>query len=121
MSMLSRQGTEILRIANCPCCGGDVSVSDCGYSTFNPGSAKCCGECKRKWNLGGVDDRWDAGLKWNKKAARIKQRLAAFRLVKVDRKMSVRDFAREALEKEAKQLICEMESSIIGAEETETT
>ena len=45
MATISRPGTETLRLEDCPCCGGDVSVSDCGYSSFNPGTAKCSGEC----------------------------------------------------------------------------
>lgn len=57
---------ETLDILPCPFCNGAVQVRDCGYSTFNPGSAKCEGECKREWKLGLVDDRWDAGLSWNR-------------------------------------------------------
>jgi len=111
-------GTETLSIANCPCCGGDVSVGDCGYSSFNPGWAKCSGNCKREWKFESVDDEWDAGKRWNELAGEIRRRLRAFALVKVDRKLSVsRDFAREDLEDEAQRLLGELEASIIGASE----
>jgi hypothetical protein len=43
-----------------------VLISDCGYTTFNPGSAKCLGECRREWQLGYVADAWDAGEHWNR-------------------------------------------------------
>lgn len=67
---------ETLDLLPCPFCGGEIITSDCGYTTFNPGSAKCLGECQRKWNLGMVEDAWDAGLRWNglqPKAVRIEQ------------------------------------------------
>lgn len=47
----------------CPFCDGTVRVSDCGYTTFNPGSAKCDG-CKRHWSLGFVEDASEASARW---------------------------------------------------------
>lgn len=66
---------EELRILPCPFCNSGVRVTDCGYSSFNPGNAYC-GECGRGWKLGFVDSEWDAGLRWNElqpKAVEIEQ------------------------------------------------
>lgn len=67
MSKIERKKSvvESLAILPCPLCGGEVDVKDCGYTTFNPGSASCK-KCKTTWKLGLVDDRWDAGIAWNK-------------------------------------------------------
>ena len=54
-----------LQILPCPFCERAVRVTDCGYSSFNPGRAECV-DCKRKWSLGCVNDHWDAGKIWNK-------------------------------------------------------
>lgn len=64
---------ERLVIKPCPICGGDIRASDCGYSSFNPGSAKCK-SCKRVWDLGYVDDAWGAGKLWNEEQPKVKQR-----------------------------------------------
>lgn len=77
MSKITRRvtKTESLKLKPCPLCGGEVTAADCGYSSFNPGSASCNG-CKKKWDLGWVDDEWDAGKLWNKlqpQAARIEE------------------------------------------------
>lgn len=113
---VTRPGTETLTLAKCPCCGGEVDVWDCGYSSFNPGHAKCEGECQRKWKLGNVDSRWDAGEAWNRKAKTLSKRLKAFSLLKVDAKTAIsRDYAREDLEDEARRLLSELEAVVIGA------
>lgn len=54
-----------MEIKPCPFCGGEVTVGDCGYSSFNPGFADCRGECARHWDLGYVDSAWIAGKRWN--------------------------------------------------------
>lgn len=121
MSDITRPGTEKLTIAACPCCGGEIHVWDCGYSSFNPGGADCK-QCLRKWKLGYVDNRWDAGLLWNKKAASISRRLLAASLIKVEEKVSVsRDFENENLIDEAKKLIQELDRLIIGCNEQALT
>ena len=76
---------ESLKILPCPFCNGDMFVRDCGYSTFNPGTAQCRGECKREFKLGFVDDDWQAGLIWNKlqpkavEIEKLEKRLAELR------------------------------------------
>lgn len=67
--------TESMAVSPCPHCNAEVSVRDCGYSTFNPGTAECKG-CKRKWELGFVNDQWEAATLWNElqpKAVRVEQ------------------------------------------------
>ena len=109
-------GKETLELATCPCCSGDVTVGDCGYSIFNAGWAKCGGKCKREWKFETVYDEWDAGKKWNTLAGAIKKRLQAFGLLKGDRKLSIsRDFSREDLEDEAAKLLKSFEATVIGA------
>lgn len=54
-----------LKLKPCPFCGGGVTATDCGYSSFNPGIAQCR-QCGRKWRLGYVDDAYEAGQAWNK-------------------------------------------------------
>lgn len=70
MTDIMRQVTEKERlpIKPCPFCGGNIIAGDCGYSTFNPGFARCEGKCKREFKLGYVDNRWEAGLRWNEYA-----------------------------------------------------
>ncbi len=110
-------GTETLTLSDCPCCGGDISVGDCGYSSFNVGWAKCDGDCTREWTFNYVKDKWDCGEKWNKRAAEIQRKLLAASLLRVDSKlMPTRNFKREELEQEAKELLKEIENQIIGAE-----
>ena len=67
MGIVSRTSPvkEYLELNPCPYCNGDVIVTDCGYSSFNPGSARCIA-CQRTWALGYVDDAWQAGERWNK-------------------------------------------------------
>ena len=48
-------------------------MRDCGYSSFNPGTATC-EDCGVEWKLGWVDDQWDAGKAWNKKQPTAKRR-----------------------------------------------
>lgn len=118
MATITRKATgeESLTLEQCPCCGGEVKVRDCGYTTFNPADVKCQGECKREWKFSDVDDQWDAGLRWNKLAASIKRRLYVFSLLKVDRRLTPsRNYHQEDLEKEAESLRMELESVIIGA------
>jgi len=99
VGVIERQATgkQTLAIADCPCCGGEVKVSDCGYSTFNPGIAKCIGKCKRNWKLGNVEDRWDCGLEWNKMAAEIRKKLKLLSMLGVkSRGISIsRDYHQE--------------------------
>lgn len=54
------------KINNCIKCGSDdIRVYDCGYSSFNCGSAKCrkCGNETKVSNNDGIDDVIDS---WNK-------------------------------------------------------
>lgn len=116
MGKITRPGVEELRLRDCPCCGGSVEVSDCGYASFNPGTAYCRGECKRQWDLGYVNDQWDSGIQWNKTADIISKKLRAFQLIKVDSKLTItRDFAKEELQEEAKRLLEFLEIEVIGA------
>jgi len=114
MGTIERQntGTETLVLHDCPACGGDISVHDCGYSSFypDPGLAEC-DQCKRKWSLGFVDSPWEGGRQWNCKAEIIANRLAACKLLKVDRKKS------GPLREEAEELLTKLEEWIIGADE----
>ena len=75
MAKLTRmtESEESIDIKPCPFCGGDVHVSDSGYTTFNPGSAKCLGKCKREWVLGYVENSWGAGLLWNKLQPKVRE------------------------------------------------
>lgn len=108
-------GEETLNIASCPCCGGEVFVTDCGYSTFNPGHANCR-KCQRRWSLGYVNDRWDAGVGWNAKARELKRKLNLFDMLGVKTKFSIsRCFATEDLEDEAAALLKELREHVIGA------
>jgi len=107
MSEITRQatGTETLQIERCPNCTGDVNVRDCGYSSFNPGVAECQ-TCRIKWELGCVDDEWDAGLKWNKLCKNIKTKLKLLDRVKVESKFSIsRDFYEEEKDDSARELL----------------
>lgn len=118
MGRLTRPATgeEVLQIDDCPCCGGQVGVGDCGYSTFNPGWAECK-KCKRKWSFSCVDDSWAVGLLWNKTAKRIKERLVLLSTIRVDKKTSTsRCFATEVLEESAEELRKELEEYVIGAD-----
>lgn len=106
-------GTETLKIERCPNCTGDVQVRDCGYSSFNPGAAECQ-SCKIKWELGNVDDQWDAGLKWNKLAKRIKGQLQLLDRIKVASKFSIsRDFHAEDEDDEARKLLKQIRIHIV--------
>ena len=72
MTKITRTATveESLELAMCPRCRGDIAVRDCGYSSANPGFAECT-NCGLKVALGYVDDRWDAGVRWNHLAGYI--------------------------------------------------
>lgn len=97
--------TETLSILPCPACGTDVMIRDCGYSTFNAGVAECCKDvsCGMKWDLDFVQDKWDAGLKWNELCRSINHKLHLLSLLEVKSETSIsRDFAREDKEQEAK-------------------
>ena len=108
-------GEETLQIALCPCCDGEVYVIDCGYSAFNPGQATCH-KCLRRWSLGYVNDRWDAGVGWNAKARRIRNQLRVFDMLGVRTKFSIsRCFATEDLEDEAAALLVSLREHVIGA------
>lgn len=52
------------KVAPCPECGGEVRVTDCGYTAFNVGSAECL-SCGSKVKLSMPDDREDAIRMWN--------------------------------------------------------
>lgn len=109
-------GIETLHLAKCPCCGGEVAVGDCGYSSFNPGWAEC-GKCNRKWSFGIVDDQWAAGERWNELASTIRKKLAlmAIIVVKTNAGSVGRNFDAEDREDEAKKLLKELEAYVIGA------
>lgn len=115
MGTLTRKasGDETLTLADCPCCGGDVDVQDCGYSSFNPASADCRGDCRRRWSFADVLDTWDAGKRWNNLASKIRLRLRAFATLKIDGKGT-------ADRKEARRLLAELEVTIIGADYLKT-
>lgn len=111
-------GTESLKLEDCPCCGGDIEVGHCGYSQFNPGWAKCNDDCGREWSFDIVDGEWDAGKKWNKRAKEINRKLKLLSILKVDVKHTTsRDFEREDLEDEAKEMLYGFENLVIGAKE----
>ena len=120
MGTIERQATgkQTLAVADCPCCGGTVHVSDCGYSSFNPGTIKCLGKCKRQWSFGHVEDQWDCGIQWNSRAIEIRRTLRLMSLLGVKSKgISIsRDFNQEALEEEAAMLLKSFEESVIGAD-----
>lgn len=65
--------TDTLELLPCPDCQGDITAGDCGYSSFNPGWAKCSG-CGREWDLGYVNNAWDAGEYWNAEQPKSKRR-----------------------------------------------
>jgi hypothetical protein len=116
MGSIDRRVTkdETLTLENCPDCGRGVIVSDCGYSSFNPGISICEG-CGRKWDLGYVDDNWHAGVIWNKVARRILKSLKTFELLTVKTESSIsRDFSREELEEDAKRMLSDFRSLILG-------
>ena len=110
-------GKQTMAIADCPCCGGNVEVQDCGYTSFNPGTAKCVGKCKRQWSFSSVEDQWDCGVQWNKRAADIRKKLKLFSMLGVkSRGISIsRDYHQEELEEEAEKLLKSFEESVIGA------
>lgn len=116
MTVLTKkiQTNQTLHISICPCCNGDVLVRDCGYSSFNPGTAKCAGECKKEWKLGYVDDEFDAGKRWNVLAKSIKDKLGLLKLITVNRVFSIsRDFYREEQEDKAEKLLEDIKNRII--------
>lgn len=54
-----------IRILPCPSCGNkDVRLFDCGYSSFNPGWAKC--KCGYEFKSGYVDSWKDVVTPWNR-------------------------------------------------------
>jgi hypothetical protein len=110
MGQITRPGTETLSLLPCSCCGGDIEVRDCALSSFNPGSAHCRGVCKRRWDLGYVDDRWDAGIRWNTRSAVTTMRLKARLLLTVSK---CRD---SLLQDEANRMLEELDEFIIGAD-----
>jgi hypothetical protein len=96
---------EELTILPCPSCNSDSAllVGDCGYTSFNPGIAKCI-YCNLEWNLGFVGDQWSAGLKWNKLCREINRKLRLLSLLKPESKLSVsRDYEAENDEFDANQ------------------
>ena len=78
--------TEELIICSCPVCDGIIQVSDSGYSSFNPGEARCLNAgCRQQWKLGFVENQWDAGMKWNNLCGKIKSQLNGLKLIKVEK------------------------------------
>jgi hypothetical protein len=120
VGVIERQATgkQTMAVADCPCCGGTVHLSDCGYSSFNPGTVKCLGKCKRQWSFGHVEDQWDCGVQWNFRATEIRKKLRLISLLGVkSRGISIsRDYHQEELEDEAKTLLKSFEESVIGAD-----
>lgn len=117
MSEIKRKasGEETLNIAPCPCCKGEVFVTDCGYSSFNPGHAECQ-RCHHCWLLGYVNDMWDAGLRWNALASIIRHKLKLFDMLGVKTKFGIsRRFATEDLEDEAAALLVQLREHVVGA------
>lgn len=108
-------GEETLKVAVCPCCKGEVCVTDCCYTSFNPGNADCL-SCLRRWDLGYVNDLWDAGLRWNTKASELKRKLELFDMLGVKTTFSIsRCFATEDREDEAAELLKSLREHVIGA------
>lgn len=106
---------ETLRIEQCPVCYGEITVRDCGYSSFNPGSA-VCNICQREWELGFVGDIWGAGVKWNDKARYIRERLRLLSMLIVPVPLSgSRDYYLEDEAEKAENLKEELAKMIIGA------
>lgn len=98
-------GEESLQIEDCPCCGGEISVGDCGYSSFNPGWAECKGKCKRRWSFSCVSDKWEVGERWNKKAVAIRKKLSILSRTKFD-----------ASDPDAVKMREDFETQVIGAD-----
>lgn len=121
MGEVTRPGVEKLELRPCPCCGGRVDVSECGYSSFNPGAAYCRGDCKREWDLGYVDSTWDCGERWNAKADQIRRQLRALVIIKVDKNAPVLAtfYRRDHVIDDAEQLRQFLETTIIGARSPE--
>lgn len=118
MAEISRTTTkkETLKLLDCPVCGegGDLTVTDCGYSSFNPGEARCS-VCRRIWRLGYVDDRWQAGEFWNSKCKQILEKLEILKYIKVDKSFSItRNFHREEQEEKAQRMLDKLKNDIIG-------
>ena len=106
---------ETLRIEPCPVCFGEITVRDCGYSSFNPGSA-VCNICQREWELDFVGDTWNAGIKWNDKARYIRERLDLLLMLTVNIPTSIsRDYYLADKAKKAENLKEELAKMIIGA------
>lgn len=110
---LSAGGEETIQIERCPNCTGDVEVRDCGYSSFNPGIAKCV-SCMMGWDLDYVRDARDAGLTWNKLAKEISKKLKLLDRVKVSRKLFIsRDFDAEQKDDDAMNLLKQVRIHIV--------
>jgi hypothetical protein len=110
-------GEEVLQISDCPCCGGEIVVGDCGYSTFNPGWAECK-RCKRKWSFECVDDSWDAGKRWNEKARVMRRELFLLSCLQVKNSGPTisRNFNDEEIEREAKKMLKRLKEIVIDAD-----
>ena len=100
-----RVGEEVLELECCPCCGAnEISVGDCGYSSFNPGWAECK-NCKRKWSFSCVNDSWQVGELWNAKAKAIRRKFAM-----------LIPFTSQAVTKDEKAFAKELEAFVIDAD-----
>lgn len=111
---VSRPGTETKKIEPCPQCEGEITVTDCGYSAFNPGTAKC-ERCRIQWRLGYVNSAWDAVDIWNQRRNRIIRKLQAFELLKVNRRTTGRTSERLAIESQAAKLLDDMRKKLMGS------
>ena len=88
---------ETLKLQPCPVCGGSVLAGDCGYSSCNPGWARCPA-CDLSWDLGYVQNEWHAGEQWNEHVLKVRRKMAVLELLKVDRKFTPsRDYRLEEM------------------------
>lgn len=88
--------TEYLEIKACPNCktNAHMVISECGYSSFNPGRAQC-NFCGIKWDLGFVKDSWSAGVVWNELCTSINKRLELLSCFNVEKRFSLAVKGRE--------------------------
>ncbi len=83
------------KINNCIKCGSDdIRVHDCGYSSFNCGSAKCrnCGNEKKVNYNEGIDDVIDS---WNKYSPTVKVHIERLHKRIVGYKKNIKDTKEE--------------------------
>lgn len=107
-------GKEVLTLKDCPCCDGDVTVSESGHRAFIDPVIAQCDRCQRTWALGLLSEGglWTSGEKWNKIAATIRRSLVVLQHIED----CVVELGDRSMLKEANSILKEAEAAIIGAE-----